>query len=343
MEAIPRPIDRKEALELMSCEGAELYALLARAGAVRERTKGRGVKLCAILNAKSGRCPENCAFCAQSAHHCTDAPEYPLVGAEAMAARAREALALGAREYSIVTSGAGIRREEELRTLEQGLARVREETALMRCASLGNLDEEALARLKAAGLQTFHHNLECARSFFPRICTTHSYEEDVATVRRAKAAGLRVCSGGIFGLGESPAQRVELAETLRELDVDSVPVNFLNPIPGTPLEGRHDLTPLECLRIIAVFRLMLPDKDIVVCGGREVNLRDLQSWIFLAGANGMLVGDYLTTSGRDGAADLQMVRDLGLEVLPPGEEGAGTGAGAEGGPCAAAARKGGAR
>ena len=249
------------------------------------------------------------------------------------------AAALGAREYSIVTSGAGIRREEELLAVEQGLARVRRETALMRCASLGNLDGEALARLKAAGLETFHHNLECARSFFPRICTTHAYEEDVATVRRAREAGLRVCSGGIFGLGERPAQRVELAETLRDLDVDSVPINFLNPIPGTPLEGRCDLTPLDCLRIIAVFRLMLPEKDIVVCGGREKNLRDLQSWIFLAGANGMLVGDYLTTTGRDGAADLQMVRDLGLEVLPPGESVEGAG----GGRAAAAPESGGAR
>jgi biotin synthase len=312
------PIDAREAEELLACEGAEFYALMARAGAARERYKGRGVTLCGILNAKSGRCPEDCAFCAQSAHHRTGAPLYPLVGAGEMVDRAREVESMGAREYSIVTSGSAVRSEREIDEICKALACLREEGRLLRCASLGNLPEETLARLKEAGLTNYHHNLETARSFFPAVCTTHDYEEDVETVRRAKGLGLKVCCGGIFGLGESRCQRVELAETLRELDMDSVPLNFLNPIPGTPLEGKNDLTPVECLKIVAVFRLMMPEKDIYVCGGREVNLRDLQSWIFMAGANGMMVGNYLTTSGRDPALDLAMIHDLGLEVLPCG-------------------------
>ena len=161
---------------------------------------------------------------------------------------------------------------------------------------------------------TYHHNLETARSFFPEICTTHDYDEDVETVRIAKEAGMKVCCGGIFGLGESPDQRVELALTLRELDVDSVPLNFLNPVPGTRLEGARNLTPMECLRIIALFRFFLPDRRISVCGGREPNLREFQSWIFMAGASGTMVGNYLTTSGRDRETDLQMFQDAEMTL-----------------------------
>ena len=180
------------------------------------------------------------------------------------------------------------------------------------CASLGILSEETLTSLKSSGLHSFHHNLETSRSFFPNICSTHDYEDDVNAVRRAKKLGFYVCSGGIFGLGESNAHRVELADTLRELDVDSIPINFLNPRPGTPLANQSSLTPVECLKIIALFRFMLPQKDIVICGGREMNLRDLQPLIFAAGANGMMIGNYLTTFGRDHEKDLQMVKDLGL-------------------------------
>ncbi len=319
------PIDSRDALELLSCEGAAFYDLLARAGAVREERKGRGVTLCGILNAKSGRCGEDCAFCAQSAFHNTDAPEFPMVSADVMVEHGREVERMGAREYSIVTSGNTVRSEAEISVICEALGRLRgsgrpgSRDRLLRCASLGILPKETLGRLKDAGLTNYHHNLETARSFFPRVCTTHDYEDDVDTVRRAKEIGLDVCCGGIFGLGESLAQRVELAETLRELDVDSIPLNFLNPIAGTPLEGKSDLHPVDCLKIIAIFRLMMPEKNIYVCGGREVNLRDLQSWIFLAGANGMMVGNYLTTTGRDHELDLKMIRDQGLEVLPCGE------------------------
>jgi len=310
------PIGIAEAEALLACEGAAFYALMARAGAVREKHKGRGVALCGILNARSGRCPEDCAFCAQSAHHHTDAPTYPLVSADEMVDRAHEVASMGAREYSIVTSGTTLSHESDIAEICTAVGRLADEGRLLRCASLGNLTLDTLVRLEKAGLTNYHHNLETARSFFPSVCTTHDYDDDVATVKRAKQAGLAVCSGGILGLGESPAQRVELFATLRDLDVDSIPLNFLNPIEGTPLENRRELIPQDCLKIIAVCRLMMPSKEIYVCGGREVNLRDLQSWIFMAGANGMMVGNYLTTSGRDAELDLQMVRDLGLDVLP---------------------------
>jgi biotin synthase len=166
--------------------------------------------------------------------------------------------------------------------------------------------------LLSRGLRSVHHNLETSRSFYPQVCTTHDYEEDVTAVRAAKAAGAWVCCGGIFGLGESPEDRVELALTLRELGVDSIPVNFLNPVPGTPLEGRRDLSPMDCLRIIAMLRLTNPTREIIVCGGREVNLRDLQALMFAAGATGTMVGNYLTTAGRPAEEDLRMLRDLGL-------------------------------
>lgn len=312
-------IDVDEARALMNSAGSDFYSLLARAGAIREQTRGRRVVLCGILNAKSGRCSEDCSFCAQSAHYRTDAPVHPLVDADRMVERAREVEAMGAREYSIVTSGNTIRKDSEIDEICRALERLRDEGTLWRCASLGNLSNDHLLRLANAGLTNYHHNLETSRSFFPKVCTTHEYEQDVETVRRAKALGLKVCCGGVFGLGEGPDHRVELASTLQELDVDSVPINLLNPIPGTPLEGGNGLTAMDGLRIIAVYRLMMPDKDIYVCGGREAILGDLQSWIFLAGANGMMVGNYLTTAGRDHGLDLQMVEDQGLEVMPCGD------------------------
>jgi biotin synthase len=220
------------------------------------------------------------------------------------------------REFSIVTSGKTLKKPEEIDLVLEAVTRLREEGRVLRCASLGVLPQEVLARLKEAGLTKYHHNLEVARSFFPRICTTHDYDEDIATVRAAKELGLKVCSGGLFGLGESPEQRIELAETLRDLEVDAVPINFLNPIPGTPLAHQPALPAVECLKIIALYRLMMPDRDIYICGGRETNLRDLQSWIFMAGANGMMVGNYLTTSGRNIDLDLAMIRDLGLIPTP---------------------------
>lgn len=307
------PSPRESSL-LETARGDDLFQLLATAYRIREEHFGNRVRLCSIVNAKSGRCPENCAFCAQSVHHATDAPVYPLLDPEEIAASALKAGESGSSCFGIVTSGSSIAKGPELERICASLRAIRSRTAVSPSCSLGNIDRETAVRLKEAGAVTYHHNLETSRSFFPSICTTHDYDEDVTTIRNAKQASLDVCCGGIFGLGETMTQRIELALTLRDLDVDSVPVNFLNPIPGTRLENADFLTPMTCLAIIAVFRLILPEKNIIICGGRERNLRDLQSLIFLAGANGMMVGNYLTTTGRDEARDMMMLRDLEMAI-----------------------------
>ncbi|NMC74861.1 MAG: biotin synthase BioB [Geobacteraceae bacterium] len=303
-----------EAMELASFSGTDLFDLFAAASRMKEFFVGNTVHLCSIINAKSGRCREDCAFCAQSIRHETSAPEYPLISVDAMTTAALRAERSGSGCFGIVTSGTGVANGPELERICAALRSIRDQGRISPSCSLGIIDRETAGKLKDAGAVTYNHNLETARSFFPAICTTHDYEEDVATVRNAKAAGLRVCCGGIFGMGESMAQRIELAFTLRELDVDSVPINFLNPVPGTRLAHADFLTPLECLHTIALFRLILPAKKITVCGGRERNLRDLQSWMFLAGANGTMIGNYLTTSGRDEMLDHRMLKDLGLEI-----------------------------
>lgn len=308
------PLELADALRLSEAEGADLYFLFAEASRIRERYKGKGVSLCSIINAKSGRCPENCAFCAQSSAHSSNIPVYPLVDEEEIVRCAKGAELNGARCYGIVTSGTGIKPGEELDKICGAVRRIREETSIEPSCSLGIMDYDTSLKLKEAGMVTYHHNLETSRSYFPSICTSHDYEDDVETVRAAKRAGLNVCCGGIFGLGESFAQRIEMAETLRELDVDTVPMNFLDPVEGTRLENARFLTPMECLKTVAIYRFMLPAKHIAVCGGREKNLRELQSWIFLAGANGMMTGNYLTKPGRSPELDRQMLKDLELTV-----------------------------
>jgi len=227
--------------------------------------------------------------------------------------RAQEAKAMGASRFAIVTSGKALS-EKELDKAVQAI-RLIKEAGLIPCASLGMLTRDAALQLKQAGLNRYHHNLETAPSFFPSICTTHAYEEDLDSLKSAQEAGLQLCSGGIFGLGESPEQRLELAYTLKEEGVDSVALNFLDPIPGTPLENARPLSPLEHLRFVALFRFILPDKDIRICGGREYGLRDLHPLVLWAGASGIMIGNYLTTKGRNHQADLQMIRDLGLEMI----------------------------
>jgi biotin synthase len=303
-----------EALRLSTAEGSELHLLFAEASRIREHFKGNSASLCSIINAKSGRCPENCAFCAQSSAHSTNVQVYPLVDEEELVRCAHSAEQNGARCYGIITSGTGIQPGAELDKICRAVRRIKDETGIDPSCSLGILDRETALLLKQAGMETYHHNLETSRSFFPYICTTHDYEDDVETIRAVKQAGLKACCGGIFGLGENFQHRVEMAETLRELNVDTVPINFLNPVEGTRLADANFLTPMECLKIIAIYRFMLPEKDLTVCGGREKNLRELQSWIFLAGASGMMTGNYLTTPGREPAQDHQMLSDLELTV-----------------------------
>lgn len=307
-------ITPEEAIALCAAEGTQVYDLFRAASRLKEHFVGNEVHLCSIINAKSGRCAEDCAFCAQSAHHKTDAPIYPLVREEQMLQSARVAEANGSACFGIITSGTTVK-GAELEQILAALRRIRQETTILPSCSLGIIDEETAGKLKQAGMDTYHHNLETAESFFPSICSTHDYQDDVNTVRAVKKAGVKVCSGGIFGLGESAAQRVEMAFTLKDLDVDSVPMNFLNPIEGTRLEGAANITAMECLKTVALYRMILPDKRITVCGGREKNLRDLQSWIFFAGANGTMIGNYLTTLGRNVDTDLAMFSDLGLKTV----------------------------
>jgi len=309
-------ISAADALSVLRLPQADLWRLLDVTEEVRRRFKGEGIRLCSIVNAKSGLCSEDCSFCSQSIRSKASIPKYPLLPEEEMVRAAREAKERGAREFSIVVSGLAMRSRAELTRVGDAVERIRDEVGLETCVSLGTLSGEQVSYLLSRGLRSVHHNLETSRSFFPSVCSTHDYEEDLRAVREAKAAGAWVCCGGIFGIGESEEDRVELAMTLRELAVDSIPVNFLNPVPGTPVEGKRELTPFCCLKIIAMMRLCHPGREIIVCGGREVNLRDLQGLIFAAGATGTMAGNYLTTRGRPAEEDLQMIRDLGLSLRP---------------------------
>ena len=308
-------ISEEQALVLANADSGETMDLIACAGKIRQHFMPQAAFKCAIINAKSGMCPEDCAFCAQSAHHSTGAQVYDLLSEEALESRGLEMAAAGATNYSVVTSGTSLT-DDEVEAVCRVAKRLKSKTHLTLCASVGLLNLEAARKLKAAGITRYHHNLETARSHFEAICSTHDYEDDIETVRAAKTAGMVVCSGGIFGMGESWDQRVELAFTLKELDVDSVPINFLNPIPGTRLGDQPLLPPMEALKVIALYRFIFPKKDITICGGRETTLKDFQSWVFAAGANGLMVGNYLTTQGRNLEADLEMIAEMGMNETP---------------------------
>jgi biotin synthase len=240
------------------------------------------------------------------------------MSARQIAEQAKQAEKAGAREFSIVTSGTRVAKESELETIAEAVKLIRAESGVEPCASLGLMHAPELKRLKEAGLMHYHHNLETARSHFDQVCTTHTYDEQLDTIRAARDLGFQVCSGGILGMGETPDQRVEFAETIRDLGIHCVPVNFLNPRPGTPMEHVKAITAEECLAALAVFRLMMPAAHIFVMGGREVNLGALQDRIFEAGADGTMVGNYLTSAGGTPDQVLGMVKQAGMELRPPG-------------------------
>lgn len=292
--------------------------LLAGARAVRRRHFDQDLHLCAIVNAKSGDCTEDCAFCAQSGSHKTASPRHAFLNPREIALAADAARAAGASRFGIVASGLALSEADFERLLEA--VRLVREAGLYADVSVGLLTPSRLVRLKDAGLSGVHHNLETAKSFFPQICTTHAYEDDVEAVRLALAAGLFVCCGGIFGLGESWEQRAELGQTLLDLGVMNVPVNFLVPIPGTRLEHRPVLSRAEALGILALLRLMLPGANLRVCGGRGAVFGEAggqgQRALFNSGASGLMIGDYLTVSGTPTEADLALARELGLTPTP---------------------------
>lgn len=309
------PINKQAAVKLNQLTDKEIYDLVALAGRVtRQSFSENQVDLCSIINARSGHCSENCTFCAQSSYHSTNVQTYPLLSPEEILRSAIKVESSGVQRFSMVTSGRGISRRD-LETILKTLELLRRETNLNLCASLGIINEKQASMLAEAGLSTYHHNLETAPGYFDKICTTHTYQERVQTILAARKAGLRVCAGGILGLGESPVHQVELAFELQKLHIDSVPLNFLNPIPGTPLQNQRAISPLEILRAIAVFRLVLPQAVLRLCGGRKEGLRHLQPLAFLAGANGLMVGDYLTTTGEIIQEDLHMLQDMGLAKI----------------------------
>ncbi|HOQ42717.1 MAG TPA: biotin synthase BioB [Smithellaceae bacterium] len=302
-----------EALGLFLEGTCRPFRVMAAASEIREHFKSREIILCGIVNAKSGKCSEDCAFCAQSGHYKTDITTYPLKTATQIVEEAEEACHGGAEMFGIVTSGKGINSKKEWNEIFKAVEGING-LGMKACASLGMIDTEKARALKAAGLFRYHHNLETARGYFDNICSTHSYLEDIETIQAAKAAGLTVCAGGIIGMGEGIIHRIEMAETIRELGVECVPLNILNPIKGTPLERAVPLPPLEILLTIAVFRFILPDRDIKLCGGKEKSLRQLLPLGIVAGANSLMIGNYLTTTGRDSTLDQEMVADLGLRT-----------------------------
>jgi biotin synthase len=287
-------------------------ALMALALRTKLANRGRQFSLCSIINAKSGQCSEDCSFCVQSAHFRTGAPVYPLLSKEKVLAAAWTAKNSGAGHFSLVTSGRGLG-GRDLEQVAGIIEAIRQEVGIAVCASLGILGPQDFAMLKEAGMSRYHHNLETSESFFPRIVTTHTFAERVDTILTAKAAGIEVCAGGIFGLGETEDDRLSMALTLRSLEVDSLPINILIPLPGTPLADHPPLSVPAILRSIALYRLLLPGIPIRLAAGRETALQDFLSSAFMAGADGMMIGGYLTEKGRLPEMDLcfvRMIREL---------------------------------
>ncbi|MFH1215432.1 MAG: biotin synthase BioB [Pseudomonadota bacterium] len=293
-----------EALRSLSCR-----ELMQRALDVKLAHRGKKISLCSIINAKSGHCSEDCRFCTQSVHFQTDTPTYPLKKNEEIVAAARQAKEDGATHFSIVTSGRGVTPALLSRVCET-IAAIRDQLDIHVCASLGIAGLDDFRRLKEAGLSRYHHNLEASKEFFAHVVTTHSFAERVDTIRAAQQAGLEVCAGGIIGLGENEEDRISMAITLAELGVDSVPLNILIPLPGTPLEKIEPLSINEILRAIALFRLILPNIPLRLAAGRESALGDFLGAAFMAGADGMMVGGYLTQRGRSPEADRLFIESV---------------------------------
>ncbi len=295
---------------ILTSSSEDIPEILSCTNRLRLRNFGNKVHLCSIVNAKSGACEQDCAFCAQSVYHQTETQTYAMISSDEMKKAFNEAAELPIDHFGVVTSGGAL--EGEQVSLVAEVVHAVNSDKVNWCVSFGILSSEQLQELKKAGLKRFHHNLETAESFFPAICSTHTYSERLEMVRRVKAAGMEICSGGILGLGETLAQRVELAATLGREGVHSIPLNFLMPVPGTRLEQQEPLKPLDIIRCVAMFRMTNPDAELKVCAGRT-HLRDLQSQIFYAGATGMMIGPLLTVAGREVHEDLQMLKDLEIE------------------------------
>lgn len=304
-----KPIDYKTGLEILLTSSENMLMLFEAATKMRQRFFGDKIQSCSIMNAKSGACSENCAFCAQSSHHNTGIDVYALKSENEIKATFNRAEQLPINKFGIVTSGAAVD-DDELKTICSAIKN-NQESKVKWCASLGKLSLPYLQFLKQAGLSRYHHNIETVESFFPNICSAHNYQDRIATIKNAKQCGLEICVGGILGLGETMEQRVEMAIALQQLEVDSIPLNFLVAIPNIKLAKQEPLKPLDILRSIVMFRMSNPKAEIKIAAGR-CHLRDLQALVFYAGATGIMIGDFLTTSGRKVENDVQMLQDLGF-------------------------------
>lgn len=303
---------KKTVKEILRCSVNEFYAFLNSSLQKKFEYFGEQIETCAILNAKSGKCPSDCKFCAQSARFNLKIKTYPLLGEQKLVDAAIRAFEKGIDRFSFVTSGVSPT-EEEIKKIANVVKTVKIKIPEAKlCASLGQLGKEALQFLKDSGLDRYHHNLETSETFYTNVTTIQKWTDRVRTVKRAKEVGLSVCCGGIFGLGESEEDVVSIIKTWKELHVDSIPVNFLHPIKGTPLENANYLTPLKCLRILTAIRIAIPEVEIRICGGREYNLHELQP-LGLFPANALMVGNYLTTKGRNLKDDAEMISDLGFQ------------------------------
>lgn len=302
-------ITKEEAMNLYE---QPLEELCESADQIRRKFCAEQFDICTIINGKSGRCSENCKFCAQSAHNHTGAEEYPLLPDEEIIAQARTNHEQGVLRYSIVTSGKRLS-DAEVERMCGTVRKIRDDVGIAVCVSFGLLNEAQFRKLKEAGVTRVHNNLESSRRNFPNVCTTHTFDDKIAAIRAAQAAGLTVCSGGIMGLGETAEDRIDMALTLRELGIKSVPVNMLNPIPGTPFENNPKLTGEDMRRIVAVYRFILPDASIRLAGGRGL-LADKGKSCFTSGANAAISGDMLTTAGITTKTDMEMLQELGYEV-----------------------------
>ncbi len=288
----------------------DFFDIIKEALRVKLAYRGTHFGVCSIMNVKSGACSEDCAYCAQSRYHRTNAPIYPIKSEEEVLIHAEHAQEIGARRFSLVASGRGPTRKE-VETIARLVEKIRANTDLLPCASLGIVGVEDLMILKEAGLVRYHHNIETSRDYFPRICTTHSFEERIETLKAIKSAGLELCSGCILGLGETESDRLSIAKTLAEVGVDSVPINIYVPIEGTrlaPLGSR--ISPVDVIKTIAHFRISLKRPAIRLCGGRENALMDFQALSFMAGADAIMVGGYLTTPGRDPSLDQRLIQEI---------------------------------
>ena len=301
-------ITREEAVKLLD---ADLDELTKAADEIRKKLHGDDFDFCSIVNARSGRCSENCKYCAQSSYYHTGAPEYKLLSADEIVADAKKKEAAGIPRYSIVTSGRTLS-NRDVEQISEALRRLKKETKLSVCLSAGLLNKEQFDKLKEAGLTRFHNNLETYRRHFPDVCTTHTYDDKIGALQNALAAGLEICSGGIMGLGETMEDRIDMCLDLRKLGVKSTPVNVLNAIPGTPYENLPKLTNDEFCHIVAIYRFINPKAFIRLAGGRGV-LGDDGKQAFKSGANAAITDDMLTTAGVNSCKDFELVTGLGFK------------------------------